>query len=55
MLGNKGGVAISLKYGETLLGFVNCHLAAHQDMVERRNEDYREIVGGLQVGTLGMG
>lgn len=55
MLGNKGAVAVSLQYGETVFGFVNCHLAAHQDMTAKRNEDYKEIVANLQLGTQGMG
>ena len=55
MLGNKGAVAVSLKFGETVLGFVNCHLAAHQDMTAKRNDDFKEIVANLEVGTQGMG
>lgn len=46
--GNKGGVGVSIKLGETFICFVNSHLAAHQSEVERRNEDYNEIMRRMQ-------
>jgi len=45
--GNKGGVAISLKIHDTNLCFVNCHLAAGEIEVERRNQDYYLINEGI--------
>lgn len=48
VLQNKGGVAVSMDFDGTSLCFVNAHLAAHQDMTERRNSDYVEICGGLK-------
>ncbi|VDO26648.1 unnamed protein product [Haemonchus placei] len=42
-LGNKGGTAISLKLNDTLVCFVNCHLAAGTGELERRNQDFRDI------------
>jgi len=43
MLGNKGGVAIKLNIDMTTVAIVNTHLAAHQEMVDRRNQDYKDI------------
>lgn len=42
--GNKGGVGVSFQLNEALLCFVNAHLAAHTQEVERRNEDHDEII-----------
>lgn len=47
VISNKGGVAISLSYKDTSMAFVNCHLAAHQHKVQRRNSDVMEIVNGV--------
>lgn len=42
-LANKGGVAYRMKIYDTTLCFVVSHLAAHQQFVERRNQDWSEI------------
>ncbi|KAK9710674.1 hypothetical protein K7432_008278 [Basidiobolus ranarum] len=42
-MGNKGAVAIRVKFRDTYLCFVNCHLAAYANQVSRRNQDYQEI------------
>ena len=48
--GNKGGVAVRLKVHETSMVFVNSHLAAHMDEVEKRNSDYRNCLLRLAPG-----
>lgn len=46
--GNKGGVGVSLKLNETMICFVNSHLAAHQGEYERRNEDFQDIIRRME-------
>ncbi|CAG8454959.1 3089_t:CDS:10 [Ambispora leptoticha] len=43
MMGNKGGVSIRMRFHDSTLCFVNCHLAADEKQVLRRNQDYLEI------------
>ncbi|KAI5819920.1 Endonuclease/exonuclease/phosphatase [Pyronema omphalodes] len=44
-VGNKGGVGVRLVLGDTLrLTFINCHLAAFANAVDRRNWDASEIL-----------
>eukprot|EP00727_Mastigamoeba_balamuthi_P005864 m51a1_g1898 hypothetical protein (436) ;mRNA; r:761588-763271 len=43
VVGNKGGLALSLAVGGTTLLFVSCHLAAHAQYCERRNADWARI------------
>lgn len=50
VLSNKGGVGIACKVWDTSLCFMNSHLAAHDDMYARRNDDFAEIVGGCSFG-----
>lgn len=58
-LGNKGGVALRVIYtppGKTMdirpvtLTFVNSHLAALDEMVDRRNADFRALESKLKFG-----
>lgn len=42
--GNKGAVAMRFQLYESTFCIVACHLAAQQDNVARRNQDYKEIV-----------
>ena len=53
MLGNKGGVCISLTLHHTQLCFVNCHLAAHQENTPLRNANCRSIFKSLKVSGSG--
>jgi endonuclease/exonuclease/phosphatase family metal-dependent hydrolase len=54
VVGNKGGVVVSLNVRDTSICFVNSHLAAHQNKKQKRNDDVAEIVEGLRVGVPGM-
>ncbi|KAJ8439388.1 hypothetical protein Cgig2_021802 [Carnegiea gigantea] len=42
-IGNKGGVGLRLRVHDRILSFVNCHLAAHLEAVNRRNADFDHI------------
>eukprot|EP00936_MAST-01D_sp_MAST-1D-sp1_P002038 g2038.t1 len=42
-LGNKGGIGISFRLGNTSILFLNCHLASGQREVEARNEDALKV------------
>eukprot|EP00002_Diphylleia_rotans_P037167 TRINITY_DN8279_c0_g1_i4.p1 TRINITY_DN8279_c0_g1~~TRINITY_DN8279_c0_g1_i4.p1 ORF type:complete len:566 (-),score=82.64 TRINITY_DN8279_c0_g1_i4:1330-3027(-) len=48
MLGNKGGVSISLKFFGSKVCFVNSHLAAAHDNAEGRNNDFAQILQRTQ-------
>ena len=43
-VGNKGGVAIRFQLYDQTISCVACHLSAHTDNVERRNQDFRDVV-----------
>jgi hypothetical protein len=47
--GTKGGIGISLRYLETSMCFVTCHLAARLERNAMRNTNIEEIVDGLQL------
>ncbi|KAG6388382.1 hypothetical protein SASPL_149807 [Salvia splendens] len=42
-IGNKGGVGLRLRVHDQLICFVNCHLAAHLEAVNKRNADFDHI------------
>ncbi|KAH8873806.1 Type II inositol 1,4,5-trisphosphate 5-phosphatase [Schistosoma japonicum] len=44
VMGNKGGVSLRLTIFNTSLCFVNCHLAAGKEKLNRRNQDFKEII-----------
>eukprot|EP00899_Mesostigma_viride_P027784 jgi/Mesvir1/8190/Mv12486-RA.1 len=50
VMGNKGGVAISLLYWDTSLCFITAHMAAHAGQHKVRNLDYAEVVHNLRIG-----
>ena len=41
--GNKGAIAIRFQLFDSYFCFVNSHLAAGHDELERRNEDFKDI------------
>lgn len=43
MQGNKGAVALQLTVGGTVLSFVNAHLAAFDEGLDRRNADFHDL------------
>ncbi|EGG17143.1 inositol 5-phosphatase [Cavenderia fasciculata] len=49
--GNKGATAISFKFLESSFLFINSHFAAHQEKIEQRNQNYRDIIKGLNMGS----
>ena len=44
VMGNKGGLVAKLGIGCQTLCFVSCHLAAHTEHLERRNQDCQQIL-----------
>ncbi|CAL0313154.1 unnamed protein product [Lupinus luteus] len=57
-IGNKGGVGLRIRVYDRILCFVNCHLAAHLEAVNRRNADfdhiYRNMVFSRSSNLAGM-
>ncbi|KZV85961.1 DNase I-like protein [Exidia glandulosa HHB12029] len=47
LMGNKGAVALRCRVDGTVLTFVSSHLAAFEEMHDKRNYDWREIVRKL--------
>ncbi|KAJ4914520.1 hypothetical protein Rs2_00070 [Raphanus sativus] len=42
-IGNKGAVGLRIRVYDRIMCFVNCHLAAHLEAVNRRNADFNHI------------
>ncbi|XP_031392419.1 type I inositol polyphosphate 5-phosphatase 12-like isoform X2 [Punica granatum] len=42
-IGNKGGVGLRIRVYDRIMCFVNCHLAAHLEAVNRRNADFDHV------------
>ena len=40
----QGGLVAKLRYGNTTLCFISCHLAAHQHKLDARNKHVREVL-----------
>ncbi len=53
-MANKGGVGVSLVAKGTSLCFIGAHLNAHDERVERRNEDYIDERSGLANPSKGL-
>lgn len=43
-MGNKGGVGVRFNFYASKLCFVNTHLVPHEEAVERRNQNFRDIM-----------
>ncbi|KAI0566102.1 Endonuclease/Exonuclease/phosphatase [Gracilaria domingensis] len=43
-VGNKGGIAVRFQLYDRTISCVSCHLTAHTGNVERRNQDFRDVV-----------
>ncbi|KAJ6683413.1 hypothetical protein OIU85_007127 [Salix viminalis] len=49
-IGNKGGVGLRIRVLDRIMCFVNCHLAAHLEAVNRRNADFDHIFRNMSFG-----
>ena len=52
VVGNKGGVAVRFKLFDDYVCIVNCHLAAHEDQVLRRNQDFSDLHDRLRFSSV---
>ncbi|KAK6195098.1 hypothetical protein SNE40_000592 [Patella caerulea] len=53
-LGNKGAVGISFQINGTPFSFVNAHLTSGEERCSRRNQNFRDILKGLNLGPKNM-
>jgi len=49
ILGNKGGIGITIKLCDTSFLFINCHLASGQKNTRQRNNDFERILNELEL------
>ena len=55
VMGNKGGLVITLHFGRMSMCFVSCHLAAHAHKLTARNANLQEILRETkQIGMRGL-
>ena len=55
VMGNKGGLVITLHFGRMSMCFVSCHLAAHAHKLSARNANLQEILRETkQIGMRGL-
>ncbi|XP_066266915.1 phosphatidylinositol 3,4,5-trisphosphate 5-phosphatase 2-like isoform X1 [Branchiostoma lanceolatum] len=54
-LGNKGAVGIAFLFWGTAFCFINCHLTSGNEKCTRRNQNYHDILRGLNLGHLKLG
>lgn len=49
VIGNKGGVGVAFRYERTYLAFICAHLAAHQEKLVDRNNNFYEIIRNIKL------
>eukprot|EP01028_Stygiella_incarcerata_P008489 TRINITY_DN3701_c0_g1_i2.p1 TRINITY_DN3701_c0_g1~~TRINITY_DN3701_c0_g1_i2.p1 ORF type:complete len:754 (+),score=198.34 TRINITY_DN3701_c0_g1_i2:598-2859(+) len=47
MMGNKGGIAVRFDFHGTSLCFIGAHLAPHMNAVDRRNQNFHDIIENI--------
>eukprot|EP01126_Amoeba_proteus_P028097 TRINITY_DN2776_c1_g1_i2.p1 TRINITY_DN2776_c1_g1~~TRINITY_DN2776_c1_g1_i2.p1 ORF type:complete len:420 (-),score=81.05 TRINITY_DN2776_c1_g1_i2:36-1295(-) len=50
VVGNKGGVGISFCFHNTSLLFISAHLSPHQEKIQDRNKNYKDIARRMRMG-----